>query len=77
MIGALVAGALIGRTLIGFLAPLPDGVSPAAKLSQNALLLAAVLGMARLLTRDRRLPEVADQPAASVAEPGTNAPSQG
>ncbi len=75
-LGALVAGALVGRTLVGFLAPLPDGVIPAAKLGQNALLFTAVLGLARLLTRSRRLSPRDDQLAAPTAEPETDAPSQ-
>jgi hypothetical protein len=48
-VAALAAGALTGRTLIGLLAPVPDGVSVAAKLGQNVVLLAAVLGLAWLL----------------------------
>jgi hypothetical protein len=49
-IGALAAGAVVGRCLIGFLAPVPDGVSIAAKLAQNAVLLAATLTLAWLVT---------------------------
>ncbi|MEU4235889.1 hypothetical protein [Actinoplanes sp. NPDC026619] len=52
-VAALAAGALTGRTLIGLLAPVPDGVSAGAKLGQNLVLLAAVLGVAWLLVRDR------------------------
>jgi hypothetical protein len=50
-IGALAAGALVGRTLIGFLAPLSDGASLAAKLTQNAVLLGGVLLIVWLVTR--------------------------
>ncbi|GGM02750.1 MULTISPECIES: hypothetical protein [Micromonospora] len=64
-IGALTAGALVSRTLIGFLAPVPEGVSLAAKLSQNALMLAAVLGLAWLLLRGNKLPTVDSEPTES------------
>ncbi|TDC61209.1 hypothetical protein E1258_12335 [Micromonospora sp. KC207] len=71
-VAALAAGALIGRTLIGFLAPLPDGVSLLAKLSQNTLLLAAVLALAWLLTYRRASRD--SQSAAPAAESGSSAP---
>lgn len=74
-IGALAAGALVGRTLIGFLAPLPDEVSLVAKLSQNTLLLAAVLGLACLVARHRPIP-VSGHSAASTAESSSSAPSE-
>ena len=73
-IAALATGALVGRTLIGFLAPPPDGVNLAAKLGQNALLLAAVLGLAWLVTRRRPFPG-ARQSAAPAADSESNAPS--
>ncbi|SCL36502.1 hypothetical protein GA0074692_4368 [Micromonospora pallida] len=63
-VGALAAGATVGRTLIGFLAPPPDGVSLAGKLSQNALLLAAVLGLAWLVTHHR--PALTDSPPTAL-----------
>ncbi|QSB15392.1 hypothetical protein JQS43_03255 [Natronosporangium hydrolyticum] len=58
-IGALAAGAVIGRTLIGFLAPVAEGVSVAAKLTQNVILLSAAVVVAWLVTRRGRREGVA------------------
>ncbi|NLS09471.1 hypothetical protein HGQ17_05505 [Nesterenkonia sp. MY13] len=44
-IGMLGIGVIIGAILIGFLAPLPPGVSMAAKLTQNSILLVAAVGL--------------------------------
>lgn len=52
-IGALATGALIGATLIGFLAPIPPGVLPSAKLTQNALMVTATLAVAWLVVHRR------------------------
>lgn len=45
---AVACGALVGRTLVGFLAPLPPGVDLAAKLGQNVVLLVAAVLVVRL-----------------------------
>ncbi|MBF6328138.1 hypothetical protein [Nocardia transvalensis] len=44
-IATLACGALVGRTLTGFFAPNPAGVSALTKYSSNALLLLLVLGL--------------------------------
>lgn len=54
-IGMLGVGVVIGGILIGFLAPLPPGVTAAAKLAQNAaLLVLAGLLVILMLRRTRR-----------------------
>lgn len=53
-IGALAAGALIGRAMIGFLAPAAEGVTLTAKLTQNVILLSATLVVAWLVVRRGR-----------------------
>ena len=53
-IGILAAGVIIGGILIGFLAPLPPGVSMAAKLVQNTILLVAAVGLLVLVVRRTR-----------------------
>jgi hypothetical protein len=74
-IAALAAGALVGRTIIGFLAPPADGVNLAAKLSQNALLLVLMLVLAWLVQRQR--PAVAASHSTSpVAAPSSGASSE-
>lgn len=50
-IALLAAGALIGRTLTGFLAPLPEGVSAVAKYSSSTVLLAVVTLIAAVVVR--------------------------
>jgi hypothetical protein len=50
-IGALAAGAVIGRCVIGFLSPVPDGAGLAAKLAQNTILVSAALAITWLVTR--------------------------
>lgn len=57
-IGMLGAGVIIGGILIGLLAPLPPGVTAAAKLSQNAALL-TLAGLVLIVTlrRTRRVHE--------------------
>lgn len=54
-IGAVGAGALIGRALIGFLAPIPDGVHIAAKLAHNSILLLAVVLLAWIAVRPEEM----------------------
>lgn len=44
-IGAVGAGLVIGAILIGFVAPVPDGVSVAAKLAQSSVLLVLAVGL--------------------------------
>lgn len=44
-ITGLACGAITARTLVGFLAPVPEGVEPVAKYGQNAILFALVLGI--------------------------------
>jgi hypothetical protein len=50
-IGALAAGAVIGRCVIGFLSPVTDGAGLAAKLAQNTILVSAALALTWLVTR--------------------------
>lgn len=52
-IGAVAAGALVGRTLIGFLSPPVEGMSIALKLVQSSALLAGVLIIAWLVLHQR------------------------
>lgn len=60
-IGILGVGVIIGGILIGFLAPLPPGVTAAAKVAQNALLLA--LASLLLIVTLRRTREVREDPS--------------
>src|SRR5699024_9447446 len=53
-IGMLGVGVVIGGILIGFLAPLPPGVTATAKLTQNAALLLAAVLLAFLTSRRTR-----------------------
>lgn len=74
-IGALGAGALIGRALIGFLTPVPDGVNTAAKLAHNCVLLAAVMVLAWFAVRpgqthSARSAATPDRPRRSRTDPG-------
>ncbi len=50
-IATLTFGGLLARTLIGFLAPLPQNTTWAAKISQNLLYLALVLALGSAMTR--------------------------
>lgn len=64
---AVASGALIGRTLVGFVAPLPPDVPLPAKLIQSTVMLLAVLGV--VVLAHRRARRVADdRPCASTAE---------
>lgn len=60
-IGMLGIGVVIGGILIGFLAPLPPGVTAAAKLAQNAALL-VLAGLLLILTVRRTRRRVAEDP---------------
>src|SRR5690606_36558120 len=44
-ITGLACGAITARTLVGFLAPVPDGAAPVAKYTQNTVLLVLVLAI--------------------------------
>lgn len=50
-IGLLGAGLVIGAILIGFLAPVPEGVPAAAKFAQSSVLLALALALPWLVLR--------------------------
>lgn len=53
-IAAMTTAALVARTLIGFLAPLPPGVPLAAKVSQSAALLLLTVALSALAWRRAR-----------------------
>lgn len=53
-IAAIAAGALVGRTLIGFLAPPIEGMSTAVKFLQSSVLLAGVLVVVWIVLRQRQ-----------------------
>ena len=48
-LAAFAFGGVLARTLMGFLAPVPQGVDLVAKLSQNVVFLILVLGLGALL----------------------------
>ena len=52
--GLLAAGALVGRTTLGFFAPLTDGVSRESVVAQNSILLACTVAIAWLVIRRAR-----------------------
>jgi hypothetical protein len=62
---AVACGAMVGRTLVGFLSPLPPGVDLPAKLGQNVVLLVAVLVVVRVALRRSRTPAAAIVDAAA------------
>jgi hypothetical protein len=65
-VAALAWGALVVRTLEGFLSPIPDGVSVAAKVAHSVVLLVLVLGLGGLLVR--RLTREAGSPGGVPAQ---------
>lgn len=50
-VAALAWGALVERTAVGFLTPIPEGVTVTAKVLHSVVLLALVLGLGVLLVR--------------------------
>ena len=56
-IGLLAAGALVGRAVIGFMAPLTEGVSRQAVVAQNSILLCATLVIVWLVQRRADAPD--------------------
>ncbi len=65
-VAALVFGALLARTLTGFLAPLPPGTTVAEKLSQSVVYLVVLLALGLALNhRTRPVPRTAPVPSRS------------
>ncbi len=69
-VAAVAGAALVARTAIGLLAPVPPGVAAVAKYGQNAVLLAAVVAVAWWIAR-RTAAE--PEPRAGGAEAATGA----
>ena len=62
-LAAVAYGAILERTMVGFLAPTPPGADSAGKLVQNVVALLVVLALGALLHRRTREPEQALRPA--------------
>ncbi|MCM6778306.1 hypothetical protein NDR86_32945 [Nocardia sp. CDC141] len=62
-IGALAAGSLVGQTIMGFLTPIPEGVSAAAKYTSSTVLLTLAIALTWAVLHPRR------QPPANAARP--------
>ena len=60
---AFAFGAILERTLIGFLVPTPPGGDTAGKLVQNVVVLLLVLALGALLHARTREPEPVARPA--------------
>lgn len=65
-VAALATGALTARVLIGFLAPLPPGVSLGIKLAQSATLLLLTIALSAFAWRGARRPAAASSPLPGV-----------